>query len=152
MRFDLVVNAMTLSAFLNDVIWVDGNGMQIRPLIHVVDAARAIKFFLEIASDYVNGEVFNVGSDDQNYSIIELAKNVQSIIGGEIRFRGSPDKRSYKLSFKKAKKLGYEPIYRVPDGIKQLYHELLLGNIDPKDDRWITVKWYRKLLEGGRIK
>ena len=152
MRFDLVVNAMTLAAYRDKVIWVDGDGLQERPLVHVVDVARAVKFFLEAPSDEVNGEVFNIGSEDQNYKIIEIARIVQSIVGGEIRFRGSPDKRSYRLSFAKARKLGYEPMYRVPDGVKQLYHELLLGNIDPNDERWITVKWYKRLLEEGRVK
>ena len=151
MRFDLVVNAMTLTAYYNNVIWVDGDGLQERPLIHVVDVARAIKFFLEAPSDKVNGEIFNIGSEDQNYKIIDIAKIVQNVIGGEIRFRGSPDKRSYRLSFAKVRRLGYEPIYRVPDAVKQLYHEFLLGNISPEDERWVTVKWYRKLLKEGRI-
>lgn len=151
MRFDLVVNAMTLAAYRDGIIWVDGDGSQERPLVHVVDVARAVKFFLEVPSDDVNGEVFNVGSDDQNYKIIEVARIVRSIIGGEIRFRGSLDKRSYRLSFAKARKLGYEPIYRVPDGVKQLYHELLLGHLK-EDERWITVRWYRKLMEEGRLR
>ena len=151
MRFDLVVNAMTLSAYRDHVIWVEGDGLQERPLIHVVDVARAVKFFLEVPSDNVNGEIFNIGSDDQNYKIIDVAKIVQSVVGGEIKFRGNIDKRSYRLSFAKARKLGYEPLYRVPDGVKQLYHELLLGNIPIDDDRWITVKWYHRVLKENKL-
>ncbi|WP_243679159.1 SDR family oxidoreductase [Vulcanisaeta distributa] len=89
MRFDLVINAMTLSAFTEGgVIYVEGDGMQERPLVHVMDVVRAIGTVLEAPSDKVNGMVFNVGSDEQNFRVIEMARIVQSIVGGEIRFRG----------------------------------------------------------------
>lgn len=144
MRFDLVVNSMTLSAYKDGVIWVEGDGLQTRPLVHIVDVARAIAFILEQPTDVVRGQIYNVGSEDQNMSIIEIAKKVQSVVGGEIRHRGELDKRSYTLSFQKIRGLGWSPIYTVEEGIKQVYHALLLG-LAP-EDRWFTVKWYKKKL------
>ncbi|MCG2863991.1 MAG: SDR family oxidoreductase [Vulcanisaeta sp.] len=146
MRFDLVINAMTLSAFTEGVIYVEGDGMQERPLVHIMDVVRAVNLVLEAPSDRVNGQVFNVGSDEQNYRVIDMARIVQSIVGGEIRFRGVVDRRSYRVSFRKIREtLGFNAIYNVDDGIKQIYHELLTGHLKP-EDRWFTVKWYKTLL------
>lgn len=145
MRFDLVVNSMTLSAYTEGRIYVEGDGMQWRPLVNVIDIARAIEFMLEQPVDKISGQIFNVGSDDQNYRIIDVAKTVQEIVGGEIVFRGEIDKRSYAVSFSKIKRLGWRPLYKVEDGVKQIYQELLLGHLKA-EERWWTVKWYKRLL------
>ncbi|MEM1610495.1 MAG: NAD(P)-dependent oxidoreductase [Sulfolobales archaeon] len=147
MRFDLMVNGMTLWAYEKGVIRVMRDGTQIRPLIHIMDVSRAIYLALEVDRDRVNGKVINVGSDDQNYRVIDVAAIVRRIVGGEIEFYGDPDKRSYRVSFKRARELlGFEALYNVEDGVKQIYHELVLGNLR-RDPRWITVEWYKKLLE-----
>jgi len=145
MRFDLVVNAMTLTAYAEGRIYVEGDGMQMRPLVHVVDVARAVAFMLEQPPDAVSGQVFNVGSDDQNYRIIDVANTVREVVGGEVLFRGEVDRRSYAVSFAKIKRLGWQPLYTVRDGVRQVYHELLLGHLKP-EERWWTVKWYKKVL------
>jgi len=146
MRFDLVINAMTLSAFNEGVIYVEGDGMQERPLVHIMDVVRAIAMVLEAPSDRVNGQVFNVGSDEQNFRVIDMARIVQGIVGGEIKFKGMVDRRSYRVSFRRIKEtLGFNAIYNVDDGVKQVYHELLTGHLKP-EDRWFTVKWYKTLL------
>ena len=120
MRFDLVINAMTLSSFIDGVIYVEGDGMQERPLVHVMDVVRAISIVLEAPSDKVNGQVFNVGSDEQNYRVIDMAKIVQRIVGGEVRFRGVVDQRSYRVSFSKIRRvLNFSAIYDIDDGRAQ---------------------------------
>jgi nucleoside-diphosphate-sugar epimerase len=109
MRFDLVVNAMTLTAYTEGRIYVEGDGMQMRPLVHVADVARAVVFMLEQPPDSVSGQVFNVGSDDQNHRIIDVAKAVQEVAGGDIVFRCEVDRRSYAVSFAKIKRRGGSP-------------------------------------------
>lgn len=151
MRFDLVVNAMTLSAYMEGRIYVEGDGNQERPLIHVLDVARAVGHIIERSPEEISGRVFNVGSDDQNYRVRDIANIVKSIVGGEIMFRGEIDRRSYRVSFERIRRLGFQTLYRVEDGVKQIYHELLTGIIRP-EDRWFTVRWYRKLLDEGRVK
>lgn len=145
MRFDLVVNAMTLSALQEGKIYVEGDGMQQRPLVHVIDVARAIALMLELPQDKVNGQLFNVGSDEQNYRIVDIAKEVQAVTGSEIAFRGEIDRRSYAVSFRKIRSLGYNTLYTVRDGVRQVYHEILLGYLKP-EERWWTVKWYKRLM------
>ena len=147
MRFDLVINAMTLSAFTEGVIYVEGDGMQERPLVHVMDVIRAVNTVLEAPSERVNGMVFNTGSDEQNFRVVDMARIVQSIVGGEVRFRGMVDARSYRVSFRRIREvLNFNVLYNVDDGTKQVYHELLTGHLKP-EDRWFTVRWYKKLLE-----
>jgi len=145
MRFDLVVNAMTLTAYTEGRIYVEGDGMQMRPLVHVADVARAVAFMLEQPPDSVSGQVFNVGSDDQNHRIIDVAKAVQEAAGGDVVFRGEVDRRSYAVSFAKIGRLGWQSIYRLGEGVRQVYHELLLGHLKP-EERWWTVRWYKRLL------
>lgn len=145
MRLDLVVNAMTYSAFTNGIIWVDGDGSQKRPLVHIVDVARAIDLILNEDKDLINKEIYNVGSNSQNYKILDIANIVTNIVGGQIKYRGSPDVRSYTLDFSKISKLGYKTLYTVEDGVKQIYHELLIGNLT-YEDRWITLNWYKKYM------
>ena len=147
MRFDLVVNAMTLNAFLKKEIIVEGDGSQERPLIHVIDVARAVKKVLEAEREIVGGQIFNVGSNNQNYKIIDIARKVKEIVGGKITYRGELDKRTYRVSFDKIREqLSYTTMYDLDYGVKEVYHALLSGFLKP-EDRWITVKWYKRLLQ-----
>ncbi len=146
MRFDILVNGMTLNAYTNGKITVMRDGTQKRPLVHVFDVARAINKVLT-SDKNLGGQVINIGNEDQNYKVIDVAKIVQKVTGGEIIFYGDPDTRSYAVKFEKARQLlDFVPIFNVEDGVKQIYHELILGNLR-EDPRWITVKWYKSLLE-----
>lgn len=40
------------------------------------DAARAVLNILETATEVVNGQIFNIGSDSQNYQLKDLAELV----------------------------------------------------------------------------
>ena len=149
MRFDLVVNAMTLSLYKKGKIMVGGDGKQMRPLVHVRDVCRAIVKVIESDEELVNGQIFNVGSNDQNFRIIDLAHRIGKAVGKpyEIEFYGEIDRRSYQVDFSKIKRtLNYETMYTVEDGAREIYAALERGEV--KDDpTTITVKWYKYLLE-----
>ena len=74
MRFDLSVNILTNLAIRNNKITVFG-GSQLRPNLHINDYANVVKLLIESEENKINGEIFNVGS--QNLSILEIAKLVQ---------------------------------------------------------------------------
>ena len=148
-RLDLVVNAMTYTAFREGKIIVEGDGMQKRPLVHVKDVVRAVKLVMESDPELVNGQIFNVGSNEQNYRIIDIANEVRKAIGRdvEIVFRGSPDRRSYWVDFTKIRKvLGFEPKYTVQDGAREIWRALETGELRPTIRNW-TVKTYKYLIE-----
>ncbi|MDE1828863.1 MAG: SDR family oxidoreductase [Thaumarchaeota archaeon] len=152
MRFDLAVNGMVLGFFKNKQIPIMRDGTQWRPFIHVKDVAESYVKVIQSPKDKVNGELFNVGSDGQNYQILPLAREVAHAI--KIPFKkkwyGDPDTRSYKISFKKIKEvLGYKTRYTVEDGAREIYANLKKGTLtDSVKTR--TVEWYKHLLESKR--
>jgi len=112
MRFDLIVNLMTLHAWKNKKIFIMGGGKQWRPLLHLDDCVIAFERVInEKIIKKINGEIFNVGSNQQNYQVFQIANFIKK------RFPDitidiapdDPDKRSYKVNFDKIRKvLGFE--------------------------------------------
>jgi len=150
MRFDLAINGMVLGFYKNNKIPIMRDGRQWRPFIHVKDASSAFVRALEADPSAVRGQVFNTGSNEQNIQIFDLAKVVAESIGLPFNYEwyGTPDNRSYRVSFDKIKKdLHLEPLYSPGDGAKEVYDALGNGRINPDDQRTITVKWYKHLLE-----
>jgi nucleoside-diphosphate-sugar epimerase len=154
MRFDLVVNAMTLTLFKEGRIRVGKPGEQKRPVVHVADVAEAIVKVLEAQKDVVDGEVFNVGSNDQNYRIIDLAYEIFEALEREpnIEFYGELDTRSYIVDFTKISRvLGFKCRYRVADGAREVYRALKEGAV--RDEPWTKViSWWKKLQDEGVVK
>ncbi|MCX6706679.1 MAG: SDR family oxidoreductase, partial [Candidatus Woesearchaeota archaeon] len=79
MRFDLVVNIMTAKAVFEKEITVFG-GNQWRPNVYVGDVGEAIIKALEAPIKEIKGEIINIGSDEQNYRIIDIGKMVNRIV------------------------------------------------------------------------
>ncbi len=152
MRFDLAINGMVRGFFKNGRIPILRDGTQWRPFVHVRDTCRAMLTLLDAPTDLVNGEVFNVGSDEQNVQIMPLAQRVAEAMGVpfEYEWYGLPDHRSYRVSFRKiAERLGYRTSHTVEEGAREVYRALREGWVDPDDPRTITVGWYKRLMEQG---
>ena len=150
MRFDIAINGMALGFFKNGKIPIMRDGKQWRPFIHVGDTSNAFIRVMESDPELVNGQVFNVSNDEQNVQIFDLAKLVAEAIGLPFNYEwyGSPDTRSYKVSFDKIRKtLNFNPQYTPKEGAREVYNALKEGKLDPDDTRTITVKWYKHLLE-----
>ena len=47
--------------------------------VHVKDCARSIIFFLRKEIDVINGEVFNIGSDNCTVTINQLANIIKKV-------------------------------------------------------------------------
>jgi nucleoside-diphosphate-sugar epimerase len=150
MRFDLAINGMVLGFFKNGKIPIMRDGKQWRPFVHVKDTSNAFIRVLESDTELVNGQIFNVGSDEQNVQVFDLANLVAEAIKLPFNYEwyGTPDKRSYKVSFDKIKRaLDYKTDYSPKKGAKEVYDALKAGKLNPDDPKTITVKWYRNLLE-----
>jgi nucleoside-diphosphate-sugar epimerase len=150
MRFDLAINGMVLGFFKKGKIPIMRDGEQWRPFVHVKDTSNAFIRVIESKDESVNGQVFNVGSDEQNFQVFNLAKLVAESIDLPFNYEwyGSPDKRSYKVGFEKIRKtLGYKPAYTPKEGSKEVFEALKDGKLNPDDPKGITVKWYSHLLE-----
>ena len=123
-RFDVVINMLTGMAMANKQIVLNSDGKAWRPNLHIQDLCKAVKCAIDY--NYKGGElmVLNVGSDENNLQIIDIAKIIQrSIIGCELKFLsenpeldkeglikdrkikdGGGDTRTYKVSFEKISK------------------------------------------------
>ncbi len=149
MRFDLAINGMVLGLFKNGEIPVMRDGNQWRPFVHVKDTSKAFATVVESPKEKVNGEIFNVGSNDQNYQIFPLAEIVGEAlpVSLKIEWYGSPDKRSYRVNFDKIKRvLGFRPNYTPREGALEVYNALERGEVtDSKKTK--TVDWYKHLLD-----
>jgi nucleoside-diphosphate-sugar epimerase len=121
-RFDLVANLLCAKAVRDGIITVFGAD-QWRPFIHVDDVAKAIVTTLTAPIERVAGEVFNVGSDAQNYTLGQLAALIQSQVPEAriISDDSTVDKRNYHVSFAKIRQqLGFEPAWTLERGIAQV--------------------------------
>ena len=126
MRFDLSVNILTNLAIRNSKIKVFG-GDQLRPNLHIEDYSRVVIKILESEVEKINGEIFNVGS--QNLSILEIAnlvkntvpKYINNINDISIEITSSNDPRSYHINSDKIKDtLNFSTMFTVEDAIKDI--------------------------------
>jgi nucleoside-diphosphate-sugar epimerase len=127
-RFDLVVNLLTAKAHVEGKI-VIYNGEQWRPFIHVKDISRAFRMALTAPDELVGGEVFNVGSDDLNLTLSELAEEIRRGTSGlQVEYVNNSDARTYKVSFSKIRnRLGFSTTVSLADGVAELREAIRLG-------------------------
>jgi nucleoside-diphosphate-sugar epimerase len=154
MRFDLAINGMVKGLIQSGRVPILREGTQWRPFVHVRDTSEAMRLVLEADPSIVNGERFNIGSDDQNIQIMPLAQAVAEALDlpFEWDWYGLPDHRSYRVSFAKAKEtLGFAPEHSPADGAREVSRAIADGSLDPNDPRTITVEWYKHLLESHRL-
>lgn len=149
MRFDLVVNAMTLNVWKDGKLKILRDGEQWRPMVHIQDTSRAFLSTLEQPKENVAGQVFNVGSNFQNYRVIDLATQVAEAlnIDLELDWYGDPDHRSYQVSFDKiANQLDFKTEWTIARAAREIAEALEAGSV--RDElKTRTLNWYMALAE-----
>ncbi|MCW4015236.1 MAG: NAD(P)-dependent oxidoreductase [Candidatus Bathyarchaeota archaeon] len=154
MRFDIAINGMVLGYYRNGKIPIMRSGKQWRPFVNVKDTSNAFITVLETEPELVNGQIFNVGSNEQNIQIFDLAKLVAEACNLPFNYEwyGDCDTRSYRVNFNKIKDvLNFEPQTTIKDGAKTMFDALKEERLNPDDPRTITVKWYKHLLEMQQV-
>ncbi len=138
MRFDLVVNTMTMTAYTEGRINVFG-GNQWRPLLSLPDAAEA--YLKVLQNEQSSGKIYNVGSEEQNYVITDVAnlvaKGIKDASGNDIPVNiegDSVDARDYRVSFKKIQgEIGFNVSHTIPEAAAEIWGKLESKEIkDPK--------------------
>ncbi len=126
-RFDLVVNILTARALIDGEISVFG-GSQWRPNIHVWDVVSGFIAGMEAPKEVVDRQVFNLGSEGQNYRISELGDLVKEALPDTIikTVEAEIDRRDYRVNFDKIENaLNWKAKMSVQDGINEIidaYH------------------------------
>lgn len=155
-RFDLVVNLLTAKALFDGEITVFG-GNQWRSFVHVEDAARSIMAVLGAQAPIVRGEVFNVGSNEQNYTISQLGEIIHSHVPEAqiITQDDLIDPQDYRVDFHKIETvLHYKPQWNIEQGIQQVIDAIEDRRVtDYRDARYSNIKYFSntgmKILEGN---
>jgi len=140
MRFDLLLQELILNAIIHKKIQVFGPNFW-RPLIHVNDASNACIKCIESSSELISGEIYNVGSNNQNFTKLDLAKLVQEYYPGidiEVQeFKKDP--RNYKVSFDKIQqKLGFITKNSVRDGVAEIVDGINNNTLIYKNSDFLT--------------
>ncbi len=102
-RFDVVLNNLAGLAWTTGRITMTSDGMPWRPLVHVQDIGSAVAATLEAPRETVANQVLNVGDNDNNYRVREIAEAIgEAFPNCKIEFGSSGgDTRSYRVSFDK---------------------------------------------------
>jgi nucleoside-diphosphate-sugar epimerase len=141
LRLDLVLNDFVAGAVASKRITILSDGTPWRPLINTKDMARAIDW--AIIRDKKDGGDFlavNVGSDEWNYQVKDLAEAVARVVPGvdvSINKDAQPDKRSYRVSFDLFRRLApeHQPKFDLITTIKELWSGLEAIGFNDKDFR-----------------
>jgi nucleoside-diphosphate-sugar epimerase len=152
MRFDISVNSMILELFKNHKIIVRGKNNS-RPFIHIRDAVKAYQSVISAPKKIVSGQIFNVGSDEQNFKMGDIAKNIINFTGKkcDLELGDTNDHRSYVTSFKKIKNtLGFITSYSLKDGANEIYDSLSFNQLD-SSNKTITLEWYKYILSNQKL-
>ena len=162
MRFDVVINMLVGMALTSGKLVLNSDGTPWRPNIYILDALKAIRFAL--ASDYNQGKllILNVGADENNLQVIEIAGRIQNQVPGcELKFlaqspelderglvgdrkvRGGVDTRDYRVSFSKIKRYfkGFSCDWSVDRGIQQMLAEL--KKLALTNEQFKNINFYR---------
>jgi nucleoside-diphosphate-sugar epimerase len=142
-RFDLVVNLLVAKAVADGEITIYG-GSQWRPLVHVADGSEAVLRCLEAPVDLVHREVFNVGSDEQNFTLFQVADTIARHVPGVrvVYAEEAVDEADYRVSFAKVhRQLGFVSSRSLVDGIAELAASISTGEIsDYRQIRYSNIK------------
>jgi nucleoside-diphosphate-sugar epimerase len=160
LRLDLVLNDFVAGAVASKRITILSDGTPWRPLINVKDMARAIDW--AITRDESNGGKFlavNVGSDEWNYQVKELAETVARVIPNtevSINKDAQPDKRSYRVSFDLFRKLAqtHQPRIDLTTSIRELkegLEKISFNNNKFRDSNFMRLNILKELQSKGLL-
>ncbi len=158
MRFDLVINKFVGYTYLTGQIKMIGDGKHWRPFVHVIDLCSAFELVLNSEKGKIHNEAFNIGIDEDNYTIKELAeKIVKKFAGSKLVFSNEnfvDDSRSYRVNFQKLKNLGFFPKWNVDKGIKELKNCFEKNGLTKEifgNEYFITLRRIKSLMESGDL-
>jgi nucleoside-diphosphate-sugar epimerase len=175
-RFDVVINMLVGMAVTDGVIVLNSDGRSWRPNLHIMDVCQSVTHAIEI--DYKGGDllVLNVGSDENNLQIIEIARTIQRIVPGcELKFLSdnpnldkeglirdrkvkdaSGDARTYQVSFEKIKKFfpDFKCEWNVERGVREMvefFRSLPLTHEDFKGRKYYRLQQLEYLHGNGIV-
>ena len=132
-RFDLLLHEFIRDAWTKAKIYVYG-AQSWRPIVHVDDIARAILLIIKNSGTLNKKDVYNIGSNDQNFQKISLAELVANRLKTDIEITSTKeDPRNYQVLFDKfMEELKFDTLHKPVETIDQIAHALESGLIDDR--------------------
>ncbi len=126
LRFDLVLNNLMAWAFTTQRVYLKSDGTPWRPIVHIEDISRAFIAVLHAPRHVVHNQAFNVGRNEDNYQIRELAELVRATVPGcrlEYAPDAGPDRRCYRVDCSKIARTlpEFQPQWNARRGAEELY-------------------------------
>jgi len=159
LRLDLVLNDFVACALAAGEITVLSDGTPWRPLIDVADMARAIDWAISAADQAPHFVAVNVGSEERNYQVRDLAQAVAAAVPGtqvSINTAAPADTRSYKVDFSLWRELapGHQPQVTLAQSIEQLREGLTAMGFSDRNFRQsplIRLQVLDRLIKSGAV-
>ena len=142
----MIVNQFVLEAFTKRQLIIYQRGYS-RSFVHIRDVVRGVMMGLEAEQSKVRGQIFNLGTDNGNYSKNDIVQLVlkrmpETVVEfKDMSFGG--DMRDITVSFEKIKRvLGFDTTLNVDDGVREVLFALKSGLIrNPTDDRYRNAQF-----------
>ena len=145
-RFDLIVNQFVLEAFTKRELIIYQRGYS-RSFVHIRDVVRGVIMGLEAEQSNIRGQVFNLGTENGNYSKNEIVnfilKRMPETVVEYKNLTFGGDMRDITVSFEKIKRiLGFDTTLTVDDGVREVLFALKSGLIrNPTEDRYRNAQF-----------
>lgn len=155
LRIDLVVNNLLACAIARGDIRIMSDGSPWRPLIHCKDIARAFLAFMEAPREVVHNKVVNIGGNEENYQVKDVADKVKELVpGASIVYTGEAgsDSRDYKVNFDLLNQLlpDFKLEYTLDKGMTELfkkYKQYGFSEADFTGEQFIRLKTLKKRID-----
>ncbi len=159
LRFDLVINNLVAHALTTGLVYMLSDGTPWRPVVHIEDISRAFLAALEAPQEVIHNQAFNVGANEENYQVRDLAEIVAEVVPNcriEYAPGASPDKRSYQVDFGKIKAAlpAFQPQWNARRGAEELYKaycDFGLQKDDFEGPHFRRIDHIKRLLNSGRL-
>ena len=155
LRTDLVVNDLVAGAYLRGEIRLNSDGSAWRPLVHIRDIAQAFCLALDVPHERLNRQAFNVGAENQNYTVLEIARTVAELVPGArliVPEGANADRRSYRVRFGRLAELlpTFRCQYDLQAGVRDLeaaFRRVGLQTTEP----FVRLRHVEGLRASGRL-
>jgi len=159
LRLDIVLNDLVASALITGRVYIKSDGTPWRPIVHIRDIIAAVVAVLDAPREAIHNQTFNVGRNDENFRIRELADIVAHVVPGccvEYAPGGGPDLRCYRVNFDKIGRMlpAFRPQWTALKGAQELYEAYCsvgLAAADIEIGRYIRISEIQRLQQTGRL-
>ena len=159
LRADIVLNNLVCWAHTTGRVRIMSDGSPWRPIVHIEDISRAFAAALAAPREAIHNQAFNVGVNEENYQVRQIAEFVRETIPGcQIEYAGQsgPDPRNYRVDFNKIARTlpDFQPQWDARRGARELheaFERVGLTEEDFQGRKFTRLKQLSHLLDVGLL-